>query len=81
MCIRDSLQPDIELQEDISDLKPLGNRQEPFLQAALNEISITDKFRPEPAKWNTEYQIHDPLKEKRQIFLDERINFPFYTKE
>lgn len=77
----DGLQPDIELQEDISDLKPLGNKQEPFLQAALSELSTTDKFRPQPAQWNTEYQVLDPLKEKRQILLDERIDFRFHIKE
>ncbi|MGA1030398.1 MAG: S41 family peptidase [Flavobacteriaceae bacterium] len=71
------LQPDIEIEEDIKNLQPLGNKQEPFLKAALDQISGTAKSTYPKAEWNNELQLLDPLTQKRQLLIDERIHLPF----
>ncbi len=69
----DGLQPDIEIEEDIKNLKPLGNKQEPFLKAALDQISGTAKTQVPSAEWNNALRVLDPLTQKRNVLLDERI--------
>ena len=73
----DGLQPDIEIEEDIKNLKPLGNKQEPFLNAALDEISNSDKSQIPSAEWTNKLRVLDPLTQRRNILYDERIKIGF----
>lgn len=73
----DGLEPDIFIEEDIKNLRPLGNKLEPFLKVALDEISDTDKSQIPKAEWTNELRIIDPHTQRRNILFDERIKIGF----